>query len=599
MFSWFFLSSALAGVLCTSAEDATGLVINEFLPDPSGADAGEEWVELYNATHRPIELHGYTIAAGTAALTDSDPFPAHVVAVDRFLVIGPVPRPATDLIVSGFTLGNAGTSADAVQLRDCHGDVVDTVVYGAPNTDLFDDDHGTTAVSLAPAARPGESVARVMDGMDTDDGAVDFEVAAPPTPGASNAAAEACDVAPGIVINELLPNPSGADDGHEWVELFHGGGVAVELTGWVLESGTTSWSEAIALGGTIDPGGHRLVGGAEVALADHTGPLTLGNASSSADAVRLVDCVGTVVDTVVYGTPNDGDAPFEDETGTVATRLAPAPGEDEALQRLEDGYDTDDNLHDFIVTSQPSPGAPNPVVEPVACAPSSGRVVINEVLPDPAGEDAGAEFVELYNTGPGAARLDGWSLSAGTQHFDGRDVRFGTDTEVPAAGFLVVGGQDVAAVDVVAAWSLGNGTGADGVRLFDCEDRVVDTVIYGGPANDDGIPDDRGEIVEPYGEPGSDESIARAVDGSDTDAAADWRVRPRPSPGMSNQVDPPDRASIADPLRGRGCARPGDPPTGPAVPSSGCVAGTPVARHLGWAWLVWFAATCWRARDRR
>ena len=40
---------------------ATGLIINEFESNPAGSDNGTEWVELYNATARTINLSGYML----------------------------------------------------------------------------------------------------------------------------------------------------------------------------------------------------------------------------------------------------------------------------------------------------------------------------------------------------------------------------------------------------------------------------------------------------------------------------------------------------------------------------------------------------------
>ncbi len=44
----------------------------------------------------------------------------------------------------------------------------------------------------------------------------------------------------GIIINELLPNPSGADETNEWVELYNSNNIEVDLTGWQIQdiSGT-------------------------------------------------------------------------------------------------------------------------------------------------------------------------------------------------------------------------------------------------------------------------------------------------------------------------------------------------------------------------
>lgn len=46
----------------------------------------------------------------------------------------------------------------------------------------------------------------------------------------------------GILINEVLPNPSGADETNEWVEIYNLNNVEVDLSGWKLKdsAGTTT-----------------------------------------------------------------------------------------------------------------------------------------------------------------------------------------------------------------------------------------------------------------------------------------------------------------------------------------------------------------------
>ena len=49
----------------------------------------------------------------------------------------------------------------------------------------------------------------------------------------------------------------------------------------------------------------------------------------------------------------------------------------------------------------------------LSASPCGAALVINEVLYDPVGSDSGFEFVEIANTGPYAATLDGVALEAG------------------------------------------------------------------------------------------------------------------------------------------------------------------------------------------
>ena len=112
--------------------------------------------------------------------------------------------------------------------------------------------------------------------------------------------------ASGVVINEAFVNPDGADGGSEWVELYNAGDVAVDLTGWQLQAGTSSLSVKHVFDGdlTIAPASFLLVGESAVERADVVADLALGNAGSNADIVRLVNDVDEVVDTLVYGASN-------------------------------------------------------------------------------------------------------------------------------------------------------------------------------------------------------------------------------------------------------------------------------------------------------
>lgn len=574
---WSPLSAAPAFAQSCDRASGSGMVINEFFCDPPSTDDGHEWVELRNTGGTAVDLSGWVLAAGTSTFGASDPFPPGTrLAAGKYLVVGQpsaTPLPEADLLVDGWSLGNASSDADGLQLRDCQGGVADTVIYGGPDDDGWVGDRGD--LTWAPVDA-GATTGRLPDGRDTNVAVDDFRVLPFPSPGTANdGPPQTCGgPASGLVLNEILPDPDGSDTGFEWVEILHTGDAPIDLAGWRLAMGTSGLSTRYEWkDGTIRPGDRLLLGGASVAGADIVvESLSLGNASSSADIVAILDCKGFPADTLVYGAPNDDG--FVDDTGEVATRLAPVAGAAAALQRAIDGRDTDDNAVDWVVTTAPSPGAPNPRVEPVRCVPSAGGVVINELVPDPDGEDEGLEWIELYNRTGAAVSVAGWALSFGTSDYDAKQVTFPGGVEVPARGYLVVGGDGVPEADLVAAFSIGNGTETDGARLFDCEGAAVDTVLYGDAPNLDGMQDDRGEVVDPYGDPGSDDAVARVEDGVDTDSADDWKIVGLPTPGASNVRDVSD---VTDPLEGApgtGCGRmdPPDPGAGPQPkdPEGGC-----------------------------
>ncbi len=158
------------------------------------------------------------------------------------------------------------------------------------------------------------------------------------------------------------------------------------------------------------------------------------------------------------------------------------------------------------------------------------QVVINEILPDPAGSDAGKEFVELYNSGTEAVSLAGvrFQFANGAEGPSWETRWTGNSTDIlPGLGrFLIVdrnwAGPSLG--DAQVRLSLQNGP--DAVRLVR-DDTVLDLVGYGALTCAD--------LFE--GRPIALEvglSLARRPDGGDTnDNAADFRQE-APSPGQPN-----------------------------------------------------------------
>src|SRR5439155_20980804 len=99
----------------------------------------------------------------------------------------------------------------------------------------------------------------------------------------------------------------------------------------------------------------------------------------------------------------------------------------------------------------------------VACTPA-GRPLISEVFYDAIGDDAGLEFVELYNPGSVPADLAGARLEAGDGAARGRWTLRWTappGTSIEPGGRFVIGGARVPpAPDAVGQLQLPNGPDA-------------------------------------------------------------------------------------------------------------------------------------------
>ena len=95
----------------------TGIVFNEILPSPEGADAEEEWIELYNQNGFEVDLSGWTIKDTTGSAktyTLNAKIPAN-----GYLVLS---RPETKI-----TLNNTG---DGLNLINPNKEIVDSVDFG-------------------------------------------------------------------------------------------------------------------------------------------------------------------------------------------------------------------------------------------------------------------------------------------------------------------------------------------------------------------------------------------------------------------------------------------------------------------------------------
>jgi hypothetical protein len=253
-------------------------------------------------------------------------------------------------------MGNAGSSADGMVLL-CDVNVVDTVVYGTTNSDGLIDDSGAAATSLAPKPTSGVSIARRVDGLDTNLSADDFTYASTNTPGGPNEVPQ-CDPSggEGLKLNEVLFDPSDDDGTHEFVELYNGGSATVNLEGFMVEAAKSSWKVNATLpkGSSLAPGEFFVVGAGEVDEQDYSASgLDLGNGTSG-DGVRLTDCAGVYLDTVLYG--SELTDPLEGDGG--ATDVVDAPSAGSSIGRYPDGSDSDQHT-DWIPYSSPSPGEAN------------------------------------------------------------------------------------------------------------------------------------------------------------------------------------------------------------------------------------------------
>lgn len=161
------------------------IVLNEVLYDPPGADAGLEYVEIVAvaAADSASSLAGWVLETGNGSAPGQWSAAWTGAAGDHlrgglFLVGESGVEPTPDAVVD-LDLQNG---PDACRLRAPDGRT-DVLGWGTPlDAEYFE---GAPAADVS-----GDALARLPDGVDTDRNAVDF-LAAPPSPGAFNAAEHA------------------------------------------------------------------------------------------------------------------------------------------------------------------------------------------------------------------------------------------------------------------------------------------------------------------------------------------------------------------------------------------------------------------------
>jgi len=157
------------------------------------------------------------------------------------------------------------------------------------------------------------------------------------------------------------------------------------------------------------------------------------------------------------------------------------------------------------------------------------QVKINEVLYDPAqsGDEAGNEWLELYNAGSEPVDLGDWLISD-----NGAGDRLPPLT-LPPRAFVVIAASEAfrsaypafdGSLLALDGGKIGNGLADKGDRLIlrDSAGLLADALSYG---EDDTI------LSPPASAVAGDHSLERSPPGHDTDSAADFVDNPRPSPG--------------------------------------------------------------------
>jgi hypothetical protein len=157
-----------------------------------------------------------------------------------------------------------------------------------------------------------------------------------------------------VKVNEVRIRTA-ASSSNGFVELFNAGTSPVAISGWTLvyRSATATSDTKMATiptNTTIPAGGFYLLGRTGYVGLPAANLTYSTGLSSNGGAVGVRDFLGTLEDSVGYGTATNA---------LVEGTAAPTIPSGSSIVRLADGHDTNSNAADFTITLTPTPGGPN------------------------------------------------------------------------------------------------------------------------------------------------------------------------------------------------------------------------------------------------
>ncbi|MFL5346260.1 MAG: beta strand repeat-containing protein [Hyalangium sp.] len=405
----------------TAASQAGSVIISEF------SSLGSEFIELRNTTGASIDVHGFTLRNAAdqevdiRAISDPNGTAGTPVTVPANGVLYGIPNPSGAIPGgTGFVYGPPGTSfsmadsGDAIALYAAPpaGNLQDAVDFRTFNTNP---DSPVTASHFIGFPGSSTQLDDAVVSAAGNDSATSWCVSfyghnvrgsrITNTAGALNGS---CKVA---VINEVVVDPVGGDDGKWFMEIAGPGGSVIggaQITD-VVGKGSTA-GQYNTLGAFPLPAGTRIPADGILLVVDtlnsnitqvpnfvagvDVASRTFHLKASGGNAYQLISATGTLLDALghdVNGANLDvnvatanGLAMYETGTALYPTTGNVAP----SLSRSSSSTDTDNNFNDFHGDPSPTPGLPNDAV----------NLTVTSLTPDDGPAVAGAANMTIAGT---------------------------------------------------------------------------------------------------------------------------------------------------------------------------------------------------------
>ena len=200
-----------------------------------------------------------------------------------------------------------------------------------------------------------------------------------------------------ITFNEVNYNPIGNDNNKEYAELFSQ--ESINLSNYTIED--LSSSDTLTLLKSSNSNYYLIVEeGFDYSLIDaniySAGPAIGNNLNNDNDQIILKDENGTIIDTFAYnsnmGANNNGKSLCKIPNSTEWFECNPTPG---LINQEIEEQNNQQNQSNNELNNETNQSNNQPIIE-------IPKIIINEILPNPIGDDSGipnGEWIELYNQG--------------------------------------------------------------------------------------------------------------------------------------------------------------------------------------------------------
>jgi Lamin Tail Domain len=374
-------SQAISAQVITTQPDTSEVLI--FQVQTSGlASASNEFIAFTNVSDDDVDITNWSVQYITASgktVTNLATFKtsqpsgfrlylrAHsviMIASNEFVSYDP------SIEYDATFNGGISSAGGHIKIVDSNSNTVDMVGYGNASQPL---------VSAAPTHVAGDLIQRnwtpEMTLQDTRNNGADFHVTLSEVSHGGSGTYEVPhepEEQPPLVINEVLPNPAGADLGKEFIELYNPNDVALGLEEYSLQLGASAKAYRLPKV-SIAPRTH-------LALSDAQTGVTLPNTSTT---LLLIDGNGQAIDEMpTYSEPKEDVAWARNEvTDTWLYSLQPSPGIQNSIVTQLDclSGQTWDEISSACL-SAPTQSIPKPCSIGKVRNPDTGRCVNSKTL---------------------------------------------------------------------------------------------------------------------------------------------------------------------------------------------------------------------------